>query len=66
MQGNNVKDIVQTLVDEGFVISKSEARRLIAGGAVKLGDQTVRHPNHAVTTSQLYRLKVGKKSQEEK
>jgi tyrosyl-tRNA synthetase len=58
--------VVDALVAAGLVDSKGDARRQIAGNAVKLNGETVTDPQHAITEAILdvegaARLSVGKK-----
>lgn len=55
-------DICDLIVNVGFAASRSEARRLVEGGGVSLGDQKILDPQEKITlTKQTHLLKVGKR-----
>ncbi len=54
--------LVKVLNDAGLVKSNGEGRRLIAQGAVKLGDEVISDPNHTISRTGAERIfKVGKR-----
>jgi tyrosyl-tRNA synthetase len=66
LQGNEPKSIIEITIALGMASSKSEARRLIDQGGVRLNDQPVSSANASVTDADLdasgtARLSVGKK-----
>jgi tyrosyl-tRNA synthetase len=51
----------QLLVDIDFASSKSEAKRLIEQGAVKIADKKITQYNHPINTSNQPEIRVGRK-----
>lgn len=55
------RKILDFLVDAGAASSKSEARRLVLGGAVEVGGRIVKSPDDLVEVETGTRVRVGKK-----
>jgi tyrosyl-tRNA synthetase len=53
--------LVKVLVELGYVVSSSEARRMIQQGAVEVDDRRISDVNEELTPGGSYRIRVGKR-----
>ncbi|RYG58700.1 MAG: hypothetical protein EON60_12545 [Alphaproteobacteria bacterium] len=56
----NTGNLAELIVDANFAASKSEARRLIEQGGVKINGEQQKDPSIALTLASPFTLQVGK------